>query len=96
MKTPSEFQAILGLASGLFLGVYSPSIFVTILFVIFFEYYIFACSVLSPPGCAAEDRILINVIFLFGWVFSKFLFVRETGLEGFVENCDVFYNTFPN
>lgn len=94
-STP-EFQAILGLTTGLFLGVYSRGIFMTLLTILLFEYYIFACAVLNPPGEELGDRVLINVVFLFGWVLSKFLFVRETGFECFVENCEIFYNTFPN
>ena len=96
MKTTPEFQVLMGLFFGLLLGLFSHSLFGTILFTIFFEYIIFVSAVLYPPGEKLEDRILINVVYIFGWCFSRFLFLRETGCESCIHGVEVCYNTFPN
>jgi len=96
MNLTPEFQILMGLFFGLMLGLFSPNLFTTVLFTMFFEYIVFASSVLYPPGQKMEERILINVVYIFGWTFSRFLFLRETGFEPciqWMENC---YNTFQH
>lgn len=95
-KSNALFEAILGLAMGLFLGVYSHGLFMTLIFTIFFEYYVFVSGEIKGNPSETGDRILINVVYLFGWVLSKFLFVRETGFEDLISNTKLCFETFPN
>lgn len=95
-KTNIEFQIMFSLFFGLFLGLFSYGLFWTILFIILFEYYIFAYSTLYPPGEQVQNRVLVNVVSLFGWTVSRFLFLRETGFETCIEQTEICYNTFPN
>lgn len=92
-----EFQTMLSLAFGVTLGVFSVSLFATIVFVLFFEYMVLYMTISEK-----EDdhniavRIFINVVFLFGWVFSKVLLTRNTGFEDFCDGLEMCYETFPN
>lgn len=90
------FESLLAIASGLALGAYSSGLFVIFVFLIFFEYCVFVFDTLGANKNDGLDRVLIAVVYLFGWTMSRFLFIRETGLEPLAENIELFYNTFPN
>lgn len=76
-----EFQFISFLAYGLLFGGISKSLFFTIIFVIIYEFYIFHISRIFPPNVRDIDRVLLNVVFFFGWILSRVLFQNETGFE---------------
>lgn len=94
-KTNIIFESLLGLALGLFLGVYA-NLFLSFLCTIFFEYYVFVAGEINGNPSDTSDRVLVNMMYIFGWVLSKFLFTRETGFEDLITNIDLCYNTFPN
>lgn len=89
-----EFQVLLGLFFGLLLGLFSPGLIFTFTFTVFFEYLIFVGSIVYPPGQALENRILINAVYFFGWAFSRFLFLRETGFEPCIQSSEDVYNQY--
>jgi hypothetical protein len=90
------FQCVLGVAMGLFLGVYSRGLFMTILFTVFFEYYVFAYGEIMNDPCNLDERLIINLLYLFGWVLSKTLFLRESGFEPLIDDAQLVYETFTN
>jgi len=83
-----EFQIIVSLASGLLFGGVSMHIFFTLLFVLGFEFYVFWISKFYPPITKDVDRVLINLVFFFGWIFGRYLMLNETGLEDCVDYFD--------
>ena len=88
-----EFQAIFGLATGLFLGSFSKSLFTFFLFIIFYEFFVFATM---TEEYNILVRIFINLLFVFGWCLSRFMFLNESGMEPLITECRRFYVTFPN
>ena len=95
-KSNLLFESMLALALGLFLAVYTSGLFTFLIFTVFFEYYVFASSELNGIENSSSERVLINVVYLFGWVVGRFLLIRETGFETFIDNCKLCYETFPN
>lgn len=94
-KFNPEFQAIAGLATGLFLGMFSRGLVMIIIFIMAFEYFVWGYDVMKGNPINVMDRVIINLVFFFGWVLSRFLFLRETGCEEAIENCQYIYYTFP-
>ena len=91
MTLPFEYQLITGLATGLFLGMMSLGLFWTFLFIVLYEMFVVSFSILYPPEVIFEERLIINLIFIFGWVVSRFLFLRESGFEEIVDSCQYIY-----
>jgi hypothetical protein len=84
-NTDVEFQIIFSLSYGLLFGGVSTQIFSTILLCIIFEFYVFHVSKFYPPSIKLEDRILLNIIFILGWVIGKILIQNKTGMEDVFE-----------
>lgn len=93
MRTTLEFQIVFSLFYGLVVGLFSYSILTLFFSIILFEYLTYAWSTLYPPGDKIEDRLLLNVVFIFGWVMSRYLFLRETGFETCIEETTKYYNS---
>lgn len=89
--TDIDFQLIFFFASGVIFGGLARSIFFTIALIIIYEYYVFHVSRFYPPNVKTLDRILLNVIYIFGWVLGRALMLNESGFE---EVSDSFYGTF--
>lgn len=90
IKFNPEFQSVLGLSMGVFFGVFSYGLFMTILYISAFEYMTFAMAYLAAnDDTLVSDRITVNLMFLFGWVLSKYLLVRETGFEETYDNLKI-------
>ncbi len=96
IKFNPEFEAIFGLASGIFLGMLSYQLFFTFVYIFIFEYFILCWSILKYDEFPGVDRIFINLVFLFGWIFSKVIYNGDSGVEPFVDGIVLCYNTFPN
>lgn len=90
--TNIEFQIISFLAYGVLLGGISKHVLFVIFFCIVYEFYVFHISRFYPPEVKTLDRILLNLIFIFGWVVGRFLMLNESGLE---EVVDLFNETVP-
>lgn len=91
MKFNFEFQAVVSLATGLFLGMLSYGLLFTGIFIIMFEIFISLYSIKYPPADTVPIRVGLNVIFLIGWSLGRFLFLRETGFEGITNCCEEFW-----
>jgi hypothetical protein len=91
-----EFQSVIALALGIFLGVFSYGFFMTVLYIVAFEFFVFSKDFLdnNKNDSLVVDRITINLLFIFGWIFSKYLLIRETGLEDFKDNLIISANGF--
>ena len=76
-----EFQVILSLAIGILLAPFSWGIMYTVLFVIIFEAYVFTVTSIYPPSVAMMDRVIINLVFFFGWILGRIFYCNETGFE---------------
>lgn len=89
-NTDIELQAVFFLAYGFLFGGISTSLFITIIFVIVYEFYVFNITLIYPPEVRAIDRVLLNLIFFLGWVLGRLLILNECGLEEpinyFIEN----------
>lgn len=83
-----EFQAVLSFATGLFLGMLSWGLYFTLAFIFIFEIVLYIYTVKYPPMDSLDTRISINAIFLLGWILSRSLYLRETGLEPSSELCE--------
>ena len=83
--TNIEFQIISFLAYGVLFGGISKSLLFVILFCIIYEFYIFHISRFFPPEVKSLDRILLNFIFIFGWIVGRFLMLIESGVEEIVD-----------
>lgn len=92
--TDIELQCVFFLAYGILFGGISSSLFMTILFVIVYEFYVFNITLYFPPEVRAVDRVLVNIVFFFGWVLGRLLMLNETGFEepinyfSEIENCE--------
>ena len=91
-----EFQAIASLGSGIFFGSFSLGLFPTFCIILLMEFIIFAWGDYKNDAYNMLCRILINVVFFFGWVVSRFLFLRESGFEECINQAKFCYETFPN
>lgn len=96
MKTTLEFQIVFSLFYGLVIGLFSYSLLTMFASILFFEYVTYAWTTIYPPADALEDRVLMNTIFIFGWVISRYLFLRETGFETCIDETTKCYNNFVN
>jgi hypothetical protein len=76
-----ELQIIFSFVLGLLSAPLSYGIDYTIIFIIFFELYVFLITSTYPPCVKIFDRILINFFFLFGWIISRVIFNGEVGIE---------------
>lgn len=85
MKYNFEFQLVVALASGLFLGMLSYGLLFTSIFILMFEIFIAAFSIKYPPSETVSTRITLNVVFFIGWSLGRFLYLRETGFEGITD-----------
>lgn len=76
-----QFQLIFFFAYGILFGGLSPSIFYSFLFIVVYEFYVFHMSKNFPPIVRELDRILLNVVYIGGWILGRCLMLNETGLE---------------
>lgn len=83
--TNIEFQCVFFLAYGILFGGISSSLFITIIFVLIYEFYVYHISQFYPPSVQAFDRVLVNIIFFYGWIIGRWLMLNETGIEECIE-----------
>ena len=83
--TDIEFQIISFLTYGILFGGLSKSLLFVIFFTIVYEFYVFHVSRFYPPEVKSFDRILLNLIFIFGWIVGRFLMLNESGIEEIVD-----------
>lgn len=76
-----ELQIVSSLAMGILFGALTKTILFSLLFILFFEFAVFHYTQVYPPSVRSEDRFLINLIFLLGWVIGRVLILNETGFE---------------
>lgn len=80
-----EFQSILFLAYGILIGGISNSLFFILVFIVLYEFYVFHISRMFPPNVKNLDRVLLNVMFIFGWIIGRILMLNETGIEDIID-----------
>lgn len=83
--TNIEFQIVSFLAYGVLFGGISKSLFFVILFCVVYEFYVFHISRFYPPEVKDLDRVILNLIFIFGWIVGRFLMLNESGLEDVID-----------
>lgn len=76
-----HFQFIFFLAFGVLFGGIAINLFYSIIFIVIYEFYIFHISRLFPPKVREIDRVLLNVVYIAGWIFGRCLMLNETGFE---------------
>lgn len=87
-----ELQCVFFLAYGILFGGLSSSLFISVIFVIIYEFYVFNITLYFPPEVKAVDRVLVNVVFFFGWIVGRLLMLNETGLEEYID----YFNEIEN
>jgi len=80
-----EFQLIFFFACGLLFGGLFNHIIYTLIFIAIYEFYVFHITRFFPPKSKAIDRVLLNVVYIFGWILGHSLMLNESGLEEVVE-----------
>lgn len=90
-----ELQIVSSLAMGILFGALSKTILFSLLFIVFFEFLVFHYTSAYPPTVRSEDRFLINLVFVLGWVIGRVLLLNETGFEDpvqfFLENPQLYF-----
>lgn len=86
-----NLQIAISLFMGIFFGMFSYGMFWMILFLFSWETYIISISSFYPPGEKLYDRLIINSAFIFGWIISRILYLRESGFEGCITECQKYY-----
>jgi hypothetical protein len=86
--TDIGFQAILFFAFGILFGGMLKHLFFSLIFIFFYEFYVFHISRFYPPSVRELDRILLNVIYIFGWILGHILMFNKTGVEELIEFFD--------
>lgn len=76
-----ELQCVFFLTYGILFGGISSSLFVTVMFVIIYEFYVYNISMAYPPAVRSIDRVFLNIVFFFGWVVGRLLMLNESGFE---------------
>jgi len=84
-NTDINFQIILFLCYGILFGGLCRNIFLSLIFIVIYEFYIFHITRFFPPEAKEIDRFLINLFYIFGWVLGRILMLNETGLEDVFE-----------
>lgn len=89
--TDIEFQLMFFFAYGVLFGGLCKHILPSLIFIVLYEFYVFHMSQFFPPNIKAIDRVLLNVVYIFGWILGRVLILNETGLEEVVDwFCDTF------
>lgn len=83
--TNVEFQIVSFLVYGLLFGGISSNLFFILLYCIFYEYFIFHISMFFPPKVKSLERVLLNLIFILGWVLGRYLMLNQSGFEDIIE-----------
>lgn len=86
-----NLQIAISLFIGIFFGMFSYGLFWMIIFLFGYEIYIIAVSHVYPPGEKLYDRLILNSAFIFGWIISRILYLRESGFEGCITECQKYY-----
>lgn len=84
-KSTLTFQLLSAIIAGLMFGLFSYGLFWTFLYIVAFEYFIYSSSQLKNEEYFSSERLLINVVFIFSWVLSRYLYLGETGFEGSID-----------
>lgn len=87
-----DFQYAFGLVTGLLFGAFCAYPVLTFVYVILFEIIIFNLSYYENTLEFTLERVFINLAFLFGWILSRVLFLRESGLETCLRTARDFYS----
>lgn len=93
VKFNFEFQFLVSLASGLFLGMLSYGLLFTVFFVLIFEIFVFCYGTWNPPAEDVTSRGILNIGFFIGWMISRTLFLRETGFECISNTIEGFWRS---
>lgn len=83
--TDVEFQLITFFAYGILFGGISRNIIFSLIFIVIYEFYVFHISRFFPPNVKSIDRILLNLVYIFGWILGRFLMLNESGFEEVVD-----------
>lgn len=75
------FNIIFFFTYGVLIGSISQNILYSILFIIIYEFYLFHITRFFPPKVREIDRIILNIIYIGGWILGHCLMLNETGLE---------------
>lgn len=78
------FQLVFFFAYGLLFGGLS-NLYLSIAFIIVYEFFIFHISRFYPPKVKEVDRFLLNLVYIFGWIFGRCMMLNETGFEDLFE-----------
>lgn len=84
-KSTLTFQLASAIMAGLMFGLFSYGLFWTIIYIIAFEFFIYATLELKNKNYFTDERLLINVVFIFSWSLSRYIYLGETGFEGSIE-----------
>lgn len=80
-----ELQIVSSLAMGILFGALTKTILFSLLFIVFFEFLVFNYTSAHPPVVKSQERFLINLVFILGWIIGRVLILNETGFEDPVE-----------
>lgn len=75
------FQCILGFTFGIIYGPIYNSLGFFLISVIIFEFIVLSSTMYYPPEVRTQDRILINLFGILGFIISRYIFKKETGFE---------------
>uniref|UniRef100_A0A6C0AEB7 Uncharacterized protein n=1 Tax=viral metagenome TaxID=1070528 RepID=A0A6C0AEB7_9ZZZZ len=77
------FGILFSLFMGLIFGPLSICIEYSLIFLVLYEIFIFAIS--SDYGHEKISyRILLNIFYLIGWIWGRWLYLNSTGIEHFI------------
>lgn len=90
-----ELQIVMSLVSGILFGGLSKTILFSLVFIFFFEFMVFQYTSSYPPTVKTNERFLINIVFILGWIIGRVLILNETGLEDpvafFLDKTEVYF-----
>lgn len=75
------FQLLFFFMYGVMFGGIAKNILYSILFIIVYEFYVFNSTRFFPPNVREVDRVLLNIVYIGGWIIGRCLMLNETGLE---------------
>lgn len=86
------FQFISSIAMGVFFGAFASSLAMTFMFVVIFEITVFWWKTFERLDQYMLERIFLNLIFFFGWIIARKLYLNETGFEPLLDSIDICYD----
>ena len=80
-KSNFIFNGVFSLSFGIFFGTITKSFFSLVFYTFFYEFIYFFYTFYTKDEIEFSSRIVLNLLYFFGWILSKFVLFRKTGLE---------------